>query len=40
MLVALGLITGMVPLTEGQVFARMKQAYGAAKSLKVQVKLA
>jgi outer membrane lipoprotein-sorting protein len=30
----------MVPLTEGQVFARMKQAYGAAKTLKVQVKLA
>lgn len=40
MLAALGLITGMVPLTEGQVFARMKQAYGAAKTLKVQVKLA
>ena len=39
MLVAFGLIIGMVPLTEGQVFARMKQAYGAAKTLKVQVKL-
>jgi outer membrane lipoprotein-sorting protein len=40
MVVAFGLIMGMVPLTEGQVFTRLKQAYGAAKTLKVQVKLA